>query len=631
MMVQKERNLEFKYIVKSVACVTGLFSLVSGCESRQNSGEDTAPTKLEADVKAMEEVIVQPEGLGQLSENAAWFTAGKDEFGHSIEYNGQSAQNGKIILTASNGFFDRGIRSNGESDLKDKANGKLKAKGHPPLIAADYANLGGWNQSGQSMRWHMYLKQTGSVKFSIKLKPNRQNPDGEIVVSFAGQQKRINPNDAKALKDGLVFQVATKGKQTLQLTAETADGQALGTLSTIDVYGPAVTGAKLLRARWRPAAVHGGYKSSKTEDTTMWVMVSKSLSTTNSYSPMVTPFGYYGGSFGSDQRFQGDFNFSMWSNENAPLTEQAHLLALGDPTSEFSGFGHEGTGVKPRGWSPLEKSRPREVVQCLRVDRGEKYNTYYGYFLEPESNAWKLIAVGRKWVGAQNVRKRSAPLWPSSFVEVLGPPQVQRSGDLVRKVVRKGWCIDSHGDWQRLDILPTAKRAHSNKSWGATNDGWFVFQMGGMEHFTGPAESVQLPAKFLNEPLPDFLSPEKTKQLYQLPVEFGEHTSVAGRHSATLNLSLKDAGTNASAIVYYGLKDCITFAPRKKSGTERKHSTLKVDRIWQDSQEVASVKNGLNKVVLENLKSNKEYYYRVLIHNDQGKMWQFESGSFTTK
>ena len=365
----------------------------------------------------------------------------------------------------------------------------------------------------------------------------------------------------------------------------------------------------------------------------MWVMVSKSLSPISSYSPIVTPFGYYGGSFDADQRFAGGFNFSMWSDQNAPLEQQAHLLALGSPKLIFSGFGHEGTGVKPRGWAPLEKSKPKEVVQCLRVERGEKYNTYYGYFFDAEADSWKLFSAGRKWIGGKKGRKRKgkSSLWPGSFVEVPGPPQAQRSGDIVRRVARKGWCLDDQDHWQRLDILPAGKTNHNNKSWGATKDGWFLFKMGGMEHFSGAAEKIQLPEKFLNEPLPHFLSPEKIKQLYQLPVQFGAQTSVAGTNTATLNIQLKDAGTHARAVVYFGEKDCVTFSPRKKSGTERKNSTLKDEHLWAKPQKIESVKTGKNTVQLKGLKPNTKYYYRVIVYNDQGAMWAFQSESFRTK
>lgn len=574
-----------------------------------------------------------PDDANQLSVAAEWFIAGEDEFGSPIEYHGQDAQNGNIVLTASNGFFDRGLRAGGKSNTKDKANGHpdgKNAKGHPPLIAHDYAYLDGWDQPGESMRWHLYFTRTGTVRFLIVLDPNSANETGAIDVSFAGQKKRILVNNSDAMKKGLEFRVSAPGKQTLKMTAETASGNRLGRLLSIDVDGPAVEKAKLLRARWRPAAVHGRYLSSKTDDTTMWVMVSKNMGQTSSYSPIVTPFGYYGGSFGADQRFQGSFNFSMWSNENAPVEQQAHLLALGDPSLQFSGFGHEGTGVKPRGWAPLEDSKPFEVVQSLRVERGQKYNTYYGYFFDPSLDAWKLYAVGRKWVGGKSARKSKSSLWPGSFVEVPGPPQVQRSGDQVRKVVRKGWCLDAQGDWQRLDILPAGKRKHSNKSWGVNKGGWFVFQMGGMEHFSGPARDIRLPDRFVNEPLPRFLSPEKVKQLYQLPVMYGEQRAVAGVDTASLNLSFSEVGSQASAMVYYGTKDCLTFAPRKKSGTEKKHSTLKQDHIWQHVKKVEVLKSGSNLVELTDLKPGTQYYYRTLVLNEYGKMWAFESGSFRT-
>jgi len=342
-----------------------------------------------------------PKGNAQFTSPVEWFTAGKDELGHTIEYRGQRSHQGKIILTASNGFFDSGIIAKGESNLKDVVNGTQAGKGHAALIAHDYAYLDKWTKPGQSMRWHLFTSKKGLVKCSINFKPNTQNPDGEIIVSFAGQEKRIKTNAAKALKGRLVFNVTKPGKHTFKLTAKTTGGKLLGQLTTVDLYGSAIMDAQLLRARWRPEAVHGSYKSSKMKDPTMWVMVSKSLSPTSSYSPIVTPFGYYGGSFDRDQRFGGGFNFSMWSDKDAPLEQQAYLLAMGSPKLEFSGFGHEGTGVKPRGWAPLSQSKPKEVVQCLRVERGEKYNTYFGYFIDPTTNSWKLFSVGRKWVGGK--------------------------------------------------------------------------------------------------------------------------------------------------------------------------------------------------------------------------------------
>ena len=50
-----------------------------------------------------------PDGTGQLESVPALFSGGVDEQGRDYLLNGQLATNGKLILTASNGFFDNGV------------------------------------------------------------------------------------------------------------------------------------------------------------------------------------------------------------------------------------------------------------------------------------------------------------------------------------------------------------------------------------------------------------------------------------------------------------------------------------------------------------------------------------------
>jgi len=569
---------------------------------------------------------------GQLGSEAVWFAAGEDEFGNAAGYFGQAAKGGRLVLTASNGFFSRGIVAFGTAKKTDAANGRADnsgstKKGHPRFIDPDYEYLGGWNDPEQTMRWHMWFPAKGSVKIGLNLEPATGNDPATVLVTLGDQTKRIKADDEKVL----VFDVASPGKQTLTVSVETDSGKDVGKLYGITVHGPAVEQAKLLRARWRPAAVHGGYRSSKLETTSMWVMVSRSESNCSSYSPITTPFGYYGCSFGADQRSSPGMNFSMWSKTDQPFEQYAHLLAVGSPDAEFSGFGHEGTGVKPRGWEPLH-TRPKEVVLALRVERGARFDTYYGYFVDPETGNWKLYCAGRKWSGKINSMKKgkTKSLWPGSFVEVPGPPARQRTGDVTRTVVRKGWAVDASGTWNRLDILLSGGGDRANKTWGVTPDGWFSFKMGGMEHFTTEKSEIPLPAKFAGERLPGFLSSAKVKQLYQLPVTFGTMTARTGRTSAKLNINLKDAGTGAHAIVYYGEKDYLTYAPRKIHGTEKKSSVLTDGNTWSESKQMGEVGKGGNSVKLDHLKPGTTYHYRVLVTNEQGKMWTFETHTFKT-
>ena len=179
--------------------------------------------------------------------------------------------------------------------------------------------------------------------------------------------------------------------------------------------------------------------------------------------------------------------------------------------------------------------------------------------------------------------------------------------------------------------MPTARSSKQNKAWGVTKDGWFSFKMGGMEHFTTAKGQVVLSEKFRSEPLPDYLSAEKVKQLYQLPVEFSIISAQPAAASAEIKIGLKKAGSNARAIVYYGETDYLTYAPRKRNGTEKKNSVLAGDRFWPSLKEAGPVKNGTTSVKITGLKPGTKYYYRVLVLNDEGKVWNFETHSFTTK
>ena len=126
-----------------------------------------------------------------------------------------------------------------------------------------------------------------------------------------------------------------------------------------------------------------------------------------------------------------------------------------------------------------------------------------------------------------------------------------------------------------------------------------------------------------------------TTQLFDLPAEF--ERSVVKKttgNTATLDIVLKHAGANARAIVYYGEIDCLTFAKRKLHGTERgsavSQSTQLADRSWQHSVDIKRVKTGSNLVTLKDLTPGKGYFFRTLVINDQGKLWDFTSHQFHT-
>lgn len=580
-------------------------------------------------VLSAEEPLSVPAGVGQLETAPALFRGGIDDDGREFFVNGQSARNGKLILTASNGFFTPGVcRASGES-LLPKA-------GDDRLIAPNYAILSNWKQTAGTIRWHLWLARPGRVRFNVHLNVTAKAAGSMVSASFSGvthQVETVVSGPQQEQPWNLVFRVEEPGEHTFEIAAlKIANSQSgVGELHRIDVYGSAVLDSQLLRARWRPAAVHGGYASTRIDQSRMWVMATRSTSNSSSYSPITTPFGYFGTSFDASGRSTGGFNFSMWAagrgGKVPPLERMPHLLAAGSPDARFSGFGHEGSGVKLRGWTPMP-DRPEVCIQALRVENDGNYRTYYGYFWDHPSKQWKLYAVGRKWSGGKPVTH----LQPGSFCEVPGPPNVQRTGDVPREVRRLGWFQDElAGRWEPMDRFLCRGKETLNKSWFISDHGEFVMRTGGMRHY--PFKSP--PVAQTTMPLPEYLSPEATRQLENLPAEFGAIEVVkAAAASVELNIVMKRAGTNARADVYYGEKDCLTFAKRELHSTERgssvSRSTQADDRSWSKHVSIAALKDGSNRITINDLKPGTACFCRVLVTNDEGKLWTFETHSFKT-
>lgn len=566
-----------------------------------------------------------PDGFGQLRNAPEAVPGGVDDSGREYSYLGQGETGGKLILTASNGFFTKGTcQAKGESDLPKV--------GDDELIVPNYKYLD-WKSGEGTVRWHLLIKRAGLVRFNVHLVSGGNV--GDVEVNFAGTGKVVTPVAADELSPqpwNLAFDVAGPGEYMISLGGSgTANKNGIGQLHRIDVFGPAIEGADLLRVRWRPAAAHGSYDTSKVPNSTLLVFTTRSMARISSYSPITTPFGYYGTSFDDDRRSNGSFNFSMWGKDGAEsdLKMMPHLLGVGSPDGEFSGFGHEGSGVKPRGWVPMP-DRPELVVQALRLVPGEEYDSYYGYYFDHPTGAWKFYGAGKKWHGGKSVDH----LKLGSFCEVPGPPQVERSGDIYREVRRRGWSYDN-GKWVPLDrYLPGGSGSSGdeavNKSWFTTEDGEYAMGCGGIRLYRHK-DSLVAPGGA--EELPYFLTSGSTENLFRMPIEFrGIRVDEVGSDRARIEMDLSSIGGLRSGTVYFGSRDALTFAPRELHGTEKNSSLSQTvnNQAWENSVEIESLREGVNTVELAGLKPETIYFCRVLAANDVSRVWTAETHSFTT-
>ena len=479
-----------------------------------------------------------------------------------------------LTLTPNESFFDgTGLIAQGEGAQGLPGNELNKGK--------SFASVRGF-QSGNSVSWFLLVEHAGELQLAIngRKTASLRFACGDQAGSFPGRL------------------TLDAGVHRIRLRSKDADA----VMASIALTGPAAKGAAVLRTRWRPAAAHTRFSASTLSgNSKLWVMeMDAAPGEASFYSPMTTPFGYFGSSWTVEGRPKG-CNFSMWSygrgKQEPPVEQLSHLIAVGHPKMNFGGFGHEGTGVKPRGWNPFDNWQGQRVVYALRYEPGEIYDTYYGYYFDEASSEWRLYAAGRKTHG----KRSPATLWAGSFVEVPGPPQRQRTGHITRTMRYRGFQMDAAGRWHALDQMKGEGKpgTFGNRHRWVTEDGRFAMSMGGMEQ-RGPNPGLTLE----QAPVPDlpWLAPEATKALLTMPTLVAAAGFKVEAGNAQLQLDVHGLGADAKVTVYYGADNALTFADR-----------------WQCNQQLEGVHEGQQTLRWPCDASAR--FARVLVENRNGRYW----------
>ena len=612
---------------------------------------------------AMEPPIVldPPVILDVLSEDGA-----KSE----IHYKGQAAKQGKIDLTATNGFFDGCFQALDQQPI---------LQGDQGLIGYSFGYLGRLSdQIRGTARWHLWCPSAGEIKATFFMLVPAAEADHPWSIKLGDETRalKVHASDGQSpQKQTLAFTVERAGKVTFAVDCTTTPPAAETRIYFIRLEGSAVKGASLLRTRWRPAAVHVHYVAPQTcPGPRMWVFETVNLRKTRSFSPLTTPFGYFGIVFENGGRIRpgAKFAFSMWipthdPTKAPPIASMPRLIGTDLPEAQYSTFGGEGSGVKFENAAAYKNGADR-AIQALRMETTGDLRTFFGYFYDEQEHHWKLFA------SAQRLKKRAnnGPLLAEigSFCEIPGPANVERSGDMVRESKRRGWFYGSDRQWYRAQLKsdeqdlqkpadtavpetgPVKKsrphkkphkviadsprisdqRAYYMQDYSA--EGWMAMATGGMDfhrddrsHREKPIPNDGRPA-----PLPEYLSPEKISQLFELPVDFGvsKASEVSSDH-ATIDIEIKKTGANSKAILYYGTVDCLTYLPKKvDKGSAIEIDMYRPERTWQSATPEQKVATGTNRFVLNGLKPGTTYYYRPFVVHDRGKSWDYQSGSFKT-
>ncbi len=531
-------------------------------------------------------------GMAQLGAPLEWLPIpGEQGLHHLI----QRTQDDRLILSPNEGFFPKlGLTAEGEGTIPDT--GGLN-KG------TTFSQVTGWD-TGDVMEWAVWLPDPGNITLTIHLTDSSQK--GRFTISLGNQSKSITPSADS-------FQWTTRTTQSgfhlVQLTCEQTKAKDIR-FHSIHLTGDNTKTSAVLRKRWRPAAAHTRFSTPKaTDNVRLWIMeMDAAPGDLDFYAPITTPFGYYGPSWNADGTVKPSINFSLWSygrgKPEPPIEQLSHLLAIGNPDARFSGFGHEGTGVKIRDWNPFEGLRNQRQAFALRVEPGNDYNTFYSYFYSQHEKAWKLFGAGRKWAKGKPIDH----LWVGSFVEVPGPPQRQRTGSTVRRMNYRGWVSKTGLEWH---ALTTMKKGDIDKETGLTytdrgltRDNWFYMETGGWIYRNAPGTDIehhQTP-----QPRPEYLHPDKTKALTSTPSTIQIKSVRKTASGIKLTYDISNAGPQATVTAYHGPEEGLTLLEK-----------------WSSNTPLTSAREGSNRTTI-NLPSSTSHI-RLLLKNQHGQFWTHQT------
>lgn len=505
----------------------------------------------------------------------------------------QRSSGGTLILSPNESFFPAlGLKAAGSVSGEDFLN--LNGGNH-------FAHIEGWDE-GEEAEWALLFERPGSVEVSLDAEGGGRF--SLILGDASAKQVSDQPGG---------FQVEAAGAVSMRLRCD--DPGSGAKVKMLHLSGPAVEGASVIRKRWRPAAAHTKFTSSRSpEKIRLWIMEMDAVpGELDFYSPITTPFGYYGPTWKADGTVNSGINFSLWSfsrgKPEPPVEQLSHLVAIGNPDATFGGFDHEGTGVKIRDWQPLEGRRGQRQALALRVEPGERYDTYHSYFFASDEKRWRLFGSGKKW----NKGRPLENLWVGSFVEVPGPPPVQRTGLYERTMRYRGWVMDAGGKWHVLDQMQNGNidkesgLTHTDR--GTTDDGWFYLTTGRWVFRDPPnrGKEVKLSASG-GRPDVDYLDPEDLEFLQRVPTTI-EVTNIERRiDKARVTLQIDGVGDDAELIAYYGPQEGLTFADR-----------------WAESLKVSNPREGENQIVIEGVDAASALHVRVFLKNEEGQFWSRET------
>ena len=155
-----------------------------------------------------------------------------------VRYEGQPAKEGKIDLTASNGFFDRCFQAlDPQPEVADDR-----------YIRGNFRSLGRMSENPGTARWHLWCAEAGEIKatFFLQVPAAEAGHAWTITVGTQTQTLKANENSGDSpQKQSLTFTIKAPGKVTFTIDCTKNPPPAETRVHFIRLEGSAVNKASL--------------------------------------------------------------------------------------------------------------------------------------------------------------------------------------------------------------------------------------------------------------------------------------------------------------------------------------------------------------------------------------------------
>lgn len=353
-------------------------------------------------------------------------------------------------------------------------------------------------QPGAHIQWYGHFSTVGAIQVLIAMKlPRGQSIHLRVTVGSAHHDAAVNGTDSLVRVPLGAFTIADTGYQRFDVAVADGSPSPATVVDALLLDGPPIATARFnLDARRNAASVHLRFPTDSN------VLVTGFYSEVTAVTDPVPTYymacGFARGYFGMQVNSPTERRiiFSVWDAASGTSAKDrttvaaenyTQLLAKGDGVVAEV-FGNEGTGGHSHLVYPWVTGSTQRFFVTAKPDGS--FTIYTGYWFNPDTQAWQLIASFRAAKDGKGLRRLY------SFSEDFGGS----TGNLRRKALYGNqWIRLADGTWKELTTASfthdaTGKENRLDRFMGVENGRFFLSHGGFIPGYTASGTVFTRPA-----------------------------------------------------------------------------------------------------------------------------------------